>query len=145
MCNVLACRERSNSTQATATASAMPSASAAAPWKPHKLSKIDAEMFCAELVEGGIATKCAGGAPGEKTDVDVFTIPGRQRTEAHGTLVYFPPSEGSFPQWIAESIAGDAGVDPVYHYNANVKMLISFVGDVPEETKLRVVEALDAL
>lgn len=86
---------------------------------------------------------CVGGAGSE--DVDVFTIPGRQRTEAHGIVVSFNDGKGSFEQWVAESIAGDAGVDPVYHYNARAKMLVSFNGDVPEETKLRIAEALDAL
>jgi len=86
---------------------------------------------------------CVGGPGGDR--VDVFTIPGRERTEASGNVVCFADGKGSFEQWIAESLAGDAGVAPVYHYNIKAKMLVSFNGDVPEETKLRIAEALDAL
>jgi len=138
---VVACsRESAPSPPIAATSAAPQVPSAAAAWRPHKLSKLDASTLCAELVEGKVVPECLPGGI-----VAVFLVPGRQRTEANGSIVSFNDGRGDFARWIADSLAGDAGVAPVYHDNASAKMLVSFNGDVPEETKLRVAEALDAL
>lgn len=141
------CGRTSSTTEAVTMQSASASASAtpsAVVWHPHRLAKLDADTFCAELVEGNIAERCVPSVPGETGNVAVFGIPGRQRTEANGVVVSFG-KDGSLEQWIAESLAGDAGVAPVYHYSTSAKMVVTFNGDVPEQTKLRVVEALDTL
>lgn len=116
-----------------ATSSITAAASAITPpWHPHKLSRLDATTFCAELREGGITPLCVGGPGG--SDTDVFEIPGRQRTEAHGIIVSFNNGHGSFDRWIEDSLKDDAGVDPVYHYSQRARMAVTFNGDVPEET-----------